>query len=82
LSNDSRLAPYLQSLTSSQLQTALDGQSPSADLISLLYQDVTGTGAGSLPDGGSLNPAGAMPGWVWALGIGVVGLIAITAVKN
>jgi hypothetical protein len=51
LSSDPKLAYYLQDLTPAQLQTALDGQSPSADLVSLFNQAITGTGAGALPCG-------------------------------
>jgi hypothetical protein len=56
LSNDPALPTYLQNLTPGQLQTALNGQDPSGDLISLLQQEQTGTGAGYLPCGTAANP--------------------------
>jgi hypothetical protein len=75
LSNDPRLAYYLQSLTPAQLQVALDGGDPLPGLADLLHQDITGTGAGSLPCGQPGNPCGAIPGafagipaWAWIAG--------------
>ena len=59
LSNDPRLAFDLQSLTPAQLQTALTNPSGvTGDLLSLLNQAATGTGAGVLPCGsaGSSDP--------------------------
>jgi hypothetical protein len=61
LSKDPRLAYYLQDLTPSQLQTALDGGSPNQDLLELLYQEQTGTGAGWLPCGTADNPTCGPP---------------------
>jgi hypothetical protein len=93
LSNDPSLAPYLQNLTFSQLQTALNGQSPNADLSSLLYQDLTATGAGSLPCGGTDNPTCGQPGgdgggglpssspWLW-LGIAGVAILGLGVMKR
>ena len=52
LSHDPRLAFDLQDLTPAQLQTALSNPAGvTADLISLLNQAATGTGAGALPCG-------------------------------
>lgn len=67
LSNDSRLAYYLQNLTPAQLQTALDGGDPSGALATLLYQDQTATGAGYLPNAAvpTSNPLASIPLWVW-----------------
>lgn len=65
LSNDPQLAYYLQDLTPPQLQNALNGNSPNADLIHLLNDEQTGTGAGSLPCGttesGDPNCNGGQP---------------------
>lgn len=43
LSADPRLAYYLQDLTPPQLQNALDGKSPNADLIQLLQVEQSGS---------------------------------------
>lgn len=52
LSNDPRLAFDLQDLTPAQLQTALTNPTGiTGDLINLLNQSATGTGAGWLPCG-------------------------------
>jgi hypothetical protein len=59
LSSDPKLAYYLQDLTPTQLQQAFDGQAP--DLIGLLNQETTGTGAGTLPCGQPGNPCGPAP---------------------
>lgn len=79
LSSDPRLAPYLQSLTPAQLQTALDGRDPSGDLSQLIEQEQTGTGAGWLPCGGANDPtcsggaaASSVPLWVWLAGGGAL----------
>lgn len=85
LSNDPQLAYYLQDLTPAQLQTALDGLSPSTDLNTVLYQDITGTGAGSLPcgspggtdptcSGGKPTGLGTIPTWAWFAGAGLFAL--------
>ena len=86
LSNDPRLSYPLQSLTYAQLQTALDGGDPLPGLISLINQDITGTGAGSLPCGGANNPTcgpplspNSIPSWVWYAGaaLGAIALIGV-----
>lgn len=86
LSNDPQLAYYLQDLTPAQLQTALDGGSPNPDLISLLEQDLSGTGAGWLPCGTAATPAcgpatpnglASIPVWAWVLLGTAVVLLAI-----
>jgi hypothetical protein len=87
LSSDSRLAPALQSLTPAQLQNALDGGDPAADLLSLLRQDVTGTGAGSLPCGTADNPTcgpppAPIPTWVWYAGAAVGGIVLLGAIRK
>ena len=56
LSNDPQLSYYLQDLTPAQLQVALNGGDPTADLTSLLNQSQTGTGAGVLPCGDPNGP--------------------------
>jgi hypothetical protein len=77
LSNDPSLPGYMQDLTPSQLQMALNDEDPSASLLSLINQGITGTGAGSLPCGTPDNPTcgpapstgfggfGSFPAWVW-----------------
>lgn len=87
LSDDPQLAPYLQSLTPAQLQAALDGADPSADLANLLTQDLTATGAGALPCGQPGNPCGPLsssiiPTWAWYVGAGVGGLLVLGAVRK
>lgn len=52
LSNDPQLAYYLQGLTPAQLQTALNGQDPTADLIAVNTALITGQG---LPCGTSAS---------------------------
>jgi hypothetical protein len=86
LSNDPRLSYSLQSLTPAQLQNALDGGDPAADLIDLLHADIAGTGAGSLPCGTADNPTcGPAPGfssvapWVW---LAVGGLVLLTLARK
>lgn len=72
LSNDPQLAPYLQNLTPAQVQSALDGgDSVTGDLTSLLTQDQTGTGAGSLPDAGGVTGS-SIPMWAWLAGGGIL----------
>jgi len=63
LSNDPRLASYLQDLTPEQLQTALDNRDPSPALIQLLKDEQQGTGAGWIPDA-SGTPTPNF--WMWA----------------
>jgi hypothetical protein len=98
LSNDSRLAYYLQNLTPAQLQTALDGGDINQSLIELLHQDLTGTGAGWLPCGGVNNPTcgpaggpdvgsgnsvfGNLPSGLMLIGCGLIGLVALGAVRR
>lgn len=86
LSNDPSLAPYLQNLTVPQLQTALDGKSPSADLMDQLNQELTGSGRFSLPCGQPGNPcdpaqnpppANGVPTWAWYAGGAVAGLFVL-----
>ena len=43
LSNDPRLAYYLQDLTPAQLQNALDGKDPTQTLVQQLTTDITGS---------------------------------------
>lgn len=85
LSNDPKLAYYLQDLTPAQLQTALTNPSGvTADLTSLLNQAMTGTGAGALPCGSanSNDPnctggvKSSMPSWL-PLALGGVGVLLI-----
>lgn len=78
LSQDPSLAYYLQDLTPAQLQTALDGRSPTGDIITLLQQEQTATGAGYLPCGTPENPNcgpvsggfsfSSLPTWAWLAG--------------
>jgi len=91
LSNDPRLAYYLQDLTPAQLQTALDGKSPNKDLISLFEQAVTGTGAGSLPCGSSGNDPNCdsnaaaksgVPTWAWIAGAAGLGLVLLGGLRR
>jgi hypothetical protein len=63
LSNDPRLANYLQNLTPAQLQSALDNADPNPALIQLLRDEQQGTGAGWIPDG-SGTPTNNF--WMWA----------------
>lgn len=82
LSNDPQLAYYLQNLTPAQLQTALNGESPGSDLSSLLYQDLTATGAGSLPCGGADNPTCGPPAstplsTILLWGAGILGVVLL-----
>jgi hypothetical protein len=80
LSNDPQLAPYLQSLTPAQVQSALDGgSSVTSDLRSLLIDEATGTGAawqGPQPPA-TLASLSSVPMWAWILGGGVVALLVI-----
>lgn len=86
LSNDPRLAQSLESLTPAQLQSALDGKDPSADLLDLLHQDITGTGAGSLPcgaQGSTCGPAAApIPTWVWIAGAAAGALLLMGVTRR
>jgi hypothetical protein len=77
LSNDPNLAYYMQDLTPAQLQTALNGDSPTEVVSTLLYQDASGTGAGSLPSGAAFG--GAVTGTgigQYAMLVAVIGLAA------
>jgi hypothetical protein len=90
LSNDPSLAYYLQDLTPAQLQTALNGQSPNADLIALNTAIMNGTGlpCGTTESGdpncdGGAAPGGlfgSMPTWVWLAA--AAGLAAVLVVKR
>jgi hypothetical protein len=90
LSNDPSLAYYLQDLTPAQLQTALNGQSPNADLMAVNNAIVTGQGltCGTTESGdpncdGGAAPGGlfgSMPTWVWIAA--AAGLAALVAVKR
>lgn len=89
LSNDPQLAYYLQNLTPSQLQTALNGGDPTADITNLLVQEATATGAGALPCGGPNNPSCApvatgtgIPSWVLWTGAGVGALLVIGGLRK
>lgn len=87
LSHDPRLAPSLQDLTRAQLQNALDGGDPLPDLLELLREDITGTGAGSLPCGQPGNPCGpenksAIPTWVWIAGAAAAGLFILGGLRR
>jgi hypothetical protein len=64
LSADPNLAAYLQDLTPSQLQNALDGQEP--NLIQLLRDEQQGTGAGWIPDASGGSSIATSPVWMWA----------------
>lgn len=44
----------------------------STGLIDLFNQDLTGTGAGALPDASGNPPA--IPSWVWFVGLGIAGV--------
>lgn len=94
LSNDPNLAYDLQGLTPAQLQTALTNPSNvTSDLSSLIYQSLTGTGAGTLPCGdpngpdpycngglpNSPNPLSQIPTWVW---IALAGTAALLVFKK
>lgn len=79
LSNDPRLISSLQFLTPAQLQTALDGgEYVTHDLVSLLTDDLTGTGA--FWSGASSPPPTAtnnIPIWVWVAGAGMLTLLIL-----
>lgn len=86
LSNDPNLAYDLQGLTPTQLQTALTNPSGvTSDLLSLLHESLTGTGAGTLPCGdpngpdpncnGGLPVSTAVPTWAWVAGIAAIALL-------
>jgi hypothetical protein len=90
LSNDPALAYYLQDLTPAQLQTALNGQSPTADLMAVNNAIMTGAG---LPcgttesgdadcNGGAATGSGflsSIPVWAW---IGGAGLAVFLVMKR
>ena len=90
LSNDPALAYYLQDLTPAQLQTALNGQSPNADLIAVNNAITSGAGlpCGTTESGdpscnGGAAPGGifgSMPTWVWLAA--AAGLAAFVVVKR
>jgi hypothetical protein len=86
LSNDPRLSSGLQDLTPAQLQTALSGGDPYQGAMSLLQQDITGTGAGALPCGDANGPdptcsggnaSAGVPVWLWIAGGGLVALLLL-----
>lgn len=94
LSDDPNLAFDLQGLTPAQLQTALTNPSNvTSDLISLLNQSATGTGAGTLPcgdptgadptcTGGVPNPTGPSTTSLLIFGVLVIGMIvAVNSIK-
>lgn len=90
LSNDPALAYYLQDLTPAQLQTALNGQSPNADLIAVNNAIMTGSGlpCGTAESGdpdcnGGAAPGGIfanMPVWVWVAA--AAGLTAVLVIRR
>lgn len=92
LSNDPRLAYYLQSLTPQQLQTALDGGDPLAGLIQANSDLMTGAGlpCGTAASGDPNCTGGAplsaysfggilasVPTWAWLTGAGALGVLVL-----
>jgi hypothetical protein len=92
LSNDPRLAYYLQDLTPQQLQTALDGGDPGPVLQQLLQDDMNGvglpcgttasgdpncTGGAPLSAYSGLGILSSVPTWVWLAGAGGIGALVL-----
>lgn len=82
LSNDPQLPIYMQSLTPSQLQTALNGGDPLPGLIQTTNDLINGVGlpcgtaesgdpncTGGAPGGAGLS---SVPMWAWLVGGGLV----------